>query len=483
MGAVDSHPVPWDRKRRYGVLAIVTLIYALNIADRFILSTLIEPIKAEFALSDSAIGFLTGSALAIFYCTAGLPLGLLADRMSRRTMLAWTLAFWSVFTALCGVAQNAGHLLLARIGVGVGEAGATPASHSILADYFHPSERIVAMSIFSLGIALGMAVGGIGGGMIAQAFGWRWSLILFACAGAPFLLLLALVREPPRGIFDPPRQAGGDRPGLLASLRFVRANRALLHILVGATIATFAGQGLVWWTPAFLARSHGFSVEEAGLYVGLMNGLGGGAALIGATLITVRLARGGMRGQCHFLAWVTLLIALTGAAAYAADTRGGRAAAAMAVRAVHQRSCRSHLGADAESGAARHARNHGRAVPVRRQYSGPCPGAAADRPRVGPAGRPHDPPRPVAARGARLIRARRPVERIAFPGGHSRILPRPPTPANPDQKVVRKPNRKLRPRRGDASLMKEAWLYASSLVRLVARTNSSASAFGPSSSR
>lgn len=322
MGAVDSHHGDGRAARRYGVLALVTLIYALNIADRFILSTLIEPIKAEFALSDSAVGFLTGSALAIFYCTAGLPLGLLADRMSRRTMLAWTLAVWSVFTALCGAAQSAGQLLIARIGVGVGEAGGTPASHSLLADYFPPTQRIVAMSIFSLGIALGMAVGGIGGGMIAQAFGWRWSLILFACAGAPFLLLLALVREPPRGAFDPPRQAGGDRPGLLAALRFVRGNRALLHILLGATIATFAGQGLVWWTPAFLARSHGFSVAEAGVHLGLMNGLGGGAALIGATLITVRLARGGMRGQCRFLAWVTALIALTGAAAYATDARG-----------------------------------------------------------------------------------------------------------------------------------------------------------------
>ncbi|WP_165191439.1 spinster family MFS transporter [Caulobacter soli] len=304
-------------RRRYWALLVMTLVYGMNIADRFVLSTLIEPIKHDFHLSDSAVGFLTGVALALFYTAAGLPLGALADRVNRRNMIIWALALWSAFTALCGLAQTFWHLLLARIGVGIGEAGGTPPSHSILADYFRPSERIVAMSIYALGIALGSAIGGIGGGMLAERFGWRQSLIIFACASAPVLLLLMTVREPKRGAADSGVGAEEPAAGLRASMAFIRGQRSLLHVLAGATIATFSGMGLVWWTPAFLGRSHGLTVGEAGAAVGLMSGVGGALALIVSTLITLRLARLPAKWQCHFLAWVTLLITIPGVAAHA----------------------------------------------------------------------------------------------------------------------------------------------------------------------
>src|SRR3546814_319317 len=152
---------PREGKGAYWALAVVTLVYAMNIADRFVLSTLIEPIKAEFQLSDASVGFLTGVALAIFYTAAGLPLGALADRANRRNMIMWAITIWSFFTALCGMAQNFWQLLFARIGVGIGEAGGTPPSHSILADYFKPSQRIVAMMVFTLGIAIGSGIGGV----------------------------------------------------------------------------------------------------------------------------------------------------------------------------------------------------------------------------------------------------------------------------------------------------------------------------------
>jgi MFS family permease len=306
--------------RRYWVLAVMTLVYAMNIADRFVLSTLIEPIKAEFHLSDSAVGFLTGVALALFYTTAGIPLGALADRVNRRNMIAWALAVWSVFTALCGLSQTFWQLLFARIGVGVGEAGGTPPSHSILADYFRPSERVVAMSVFALGTALGAGIGGIAAGLLAEAFGWRHGLIVFATASVPILLLLWTVREPKRGASDAEPITSGPHPTLRDALRFIRSQRALLHVIAGATIATFSGSGLVWWTPAFLGRSHGFTVGEAGTEVGLMNGVGGAAALVLATLITLRLARMDTKWQCHFLAWVTLLITIPGVAAYAVSS-------------------------------------------------------------------------------------------------------------------------------------------------------------------
>lgn len=306
--------------RPYWVLVVMTLVYAMNIADRFVLSTLIEPIKAEFGLSDSSVGFLTGVALAIFYTAAGLPLGILADRVRRRTMIAWALVLWSVFTALCGMAQTFWQLLLARIGVGIGEAGGTPPSQSILADYFKPADRIVAMSIYALGIALGSAFGGIGGGLLAERFGWRQALFVCALSSLPVLMLLFTVREPRRGAYDV-GEPTVSKPSVAETIRFIRSQRALIHIMAGATIATFSGMGLVWWTPAFLGRSHGFSVGEAGTLVGLMSGAGGAVALVATTLVTVRLARMDARWQCHFLAWVTLLITVPGVAAYAVSDR------------------------------------------------------------------------------------------------------------------------------------------------------------------
>src|SRR3546814_6128602 len=165
------------------------------------------------------------------------------------------------FTALCGMAQNFGQLLVARIGVGIGEAGGTPPSHSILADYFKPSQRIVAMMVFKLGIAIGSGIGGVGGGILAEKFGWRHALIIFSFASVPLLLMLMTIREPRRGAND----ASGSMPhgsSLRETLRFIRSQRALIHVIAGATIATFSGMGLIWWTPAFLSRSHGRSEEH-----------------------------------------------------------------------------------------------------------------------------------------------------------------------------------------------------------------------------
>jgi MFS family permease len=317
----QAHPSGVSMAGRYWVLVVMTLVYAMNIADRFVLSTLIEPIKAEFHLSDSAIGFLTGVALALFYVTAGLPLGALADRANRRNMIAWALSIWSIFTALCGFAQNFWQLLVARIGVGIGEAGGTPPSHSILADYFLPHERIVAMSIYALGVCLGSAIGGIGGGLLAEHFGWRHGLIIFATASIPALILLFTMREPRRGACDPSASVCETSPTFRESLRFIRSQRALVHVLAGGTVATFSGGGLVWWTPAFLARSHGFSVGDAGLEVGLMNGVGGGIAMVAATVLMLRLAKLDPKWQCYFAGLLTLLITIPGVLAHVVSDR------------------------------------------------------------------------------------------------------------------------------------------------------------------
>ncbi len=188
--------------RRWYVLLVLTLVYALSIADRFVMSTLIEPIKADLGLSDSSIGFLTGSSLAFFYVTAGLPLATLADRANRRTMIAVALGAWSVMTTLCGFAQNYWQLLLARIGVGVGEAGGTPPSASLLSDYFTSRRRALALSVYSVGASLGSMIGS-SAGYASDAWGWRAAFYVLGVPGVLVAVLVAItIREPERGRLD-----------------------------------------------------------------------------------------------------------------------------------------------------------------------------------------------------------------------------------------------------------------------------------------
>jgi MFS family permease len=174
---VATTSAPFDAARRWYVLGLLMLVYALNIADRFVMSTLIEPIKADLGLSDFSIAFLTGTALACFYVTAGLPLAYLADRANRRSLVAAALAAWSVMTAACGIVQNYWQMLVARIGVGVGEAGGTPPSVSLLSDYFPWRSRALAMSIYSLGLSLGSALG-TSAGFVSDAWGWRAAFLV-----------------------------------------------------------------------------------------------------------------------------------------------------------------------------------------------------------------------------------------------------------------------------------------------------------------
>jgi Major Facilitator Superfamily len=185
----DSAEPNW---RRWYALLVLTIVYASNIADRYVISTLIEPIRLEFRLSDSAVGFLTGTALAIFYTGLGLPLGLIADRVDRRKLVAFSMAVWSVMTAACGMTRSFTGLLISRIGVGIGEAGGTPASQSIIADLFPFSERALAYSIFALGAALGSMLGAVAGGAIAQDFGWRAAFLALGIPGVALALVVRL---------------------------------------------------------------------------------------------------------------------------------------------------------------------------------------------------------------------------------------------------------------------------------------------------
>jgi MFS family permease len=303
---------------RWYVLAVLTVVYALNIADRFSISTLLEPIRRELQLSDSGIAFLTGFALAMFYVTVGIPIAALADRANRRTILAVSLAVWSAMTALCGLARNYGELLLARFAVGIGEAGGTPPSTSLLADKFPPAARPMALTIFALGACLGSWLGSSVAGAAAERGGWRLAFLVLGIPGVVLALLVAVtVREPRRGQLDShgatnAMDATRLTPWAIArkladTARFMATQRSAVHLVAGGSVATFWSWGLMWWTPTFLQRSHQLSVGEAGRLLGLAHLIAGTAAtlLVGA-LMGLPKARD-PRFVARLLAWVTAL--------------------------------------------------------------------------------------------------------------------------------------------------------------------------------
>jgi MFS family permease len=306
---------------RWYVLGVLTLVYALNIADRFAISTLIEPIKTELALNDASVAFLTGVALALFYVTAGIPIATLADRTNRRNIVAAALVIWSGMTALCGVAQTYWHLLLARIGVGIGEAGGTAPSTSILADKFPAARRPLALTIFALGASLGSWLGSSVAGDLAERFGWRAAFLALGVPGiAVGVLVFLTVREPPRGALDA-AHVGAAPMSLRATLAFIASSRSTIHLLAAATVATFWSWGLMWWTPTFLVRSYGMTVGEAGRTLGPMHLIAGSAFTALAGWLMARPAAADPRHIVRLLACVTAATTVPSLLVYSGGSR------------------------------------------------------------------------------------------------------------------------------------------------------------------
>ena len=201
--------------RRY-VLGMLALVYVFNFTDRQILAILMQPIKEDLLLSDTQLGLLSGIAFALFYVTMGIPIARLADRYSRVNIISVSIFLWSLMTALSGLAGNFTQLLLARIGVGIGEAGCTPPAHSLLADYFARENRASALSIYSLGLPLGSVLGLMAGGWVAQIYGWRMAFFLVGLPGLVLALMVKFtIREPRRGLADGIREQ--ETPGVKSS--------------------------------------------------------------------------------------------------------------------------------------------------------------------------------------------------------------------------------------------------------------------------
>ncbi|MEM9054095.1 MAG: MFS transporter [Pseudomonadota bacterium] len=279
--------------RAYVLFALI-VVYTFNFIDRSLVSVLAEPIRETFGLSDFMMGMLAGPAFAIMYTLLGIPFAMLAERRSRTWIIAWAMAAWSAMTALCGIAQNATQFALARIGVGVGEAGCSPPSHSLISDYFPPEKRSSALGVFALGIPLGTMFAALGGAWIAsqESLNWRDAFIWMGLPGVLGAVVFKMtVKEPPRGYSDPggaAALAATKRPSLFAAFRVIGGKWSFWHVSLGGGIASFAGYGMGQFIPPFWMRAHGLDLMTAALIFGGVLGLSAGIGTFGSGLIADR---------------------------------------------------------------------------------------------------------------------------------------------------------------------------------------------------
>ena len=253
-------------------LGLLLVVYTLNFVDRQILSILMEPIRRDLHLTDSQLGLLSGLGFALFYAAAGLPIARLADRSSRNKIIAGSLALWSAATAVCGLTANFAQLLVARATVAIGESGAAPASHSMIADLFPHGKRATALAVLSCGVPIGILVGLIAGGWLNQMFDWRTAFVVVGLPGVILSIVVLLTLKEPLRL--------GASEGL-ATLSWREALATLFKIpaynflVIGAALHAFTSYGALQWTPAFMIRVHGLTSGEAGLALGLISGVTG----------------------------------------------------------------------------------------------------------------------------------------------------------------------------------------------------------------
>jgi MFS family permease len=303
---VDATPgvQPPASSYRYLVVFVLMVVYTLNFLDRQIVSILAEPIRKDLNLSDTQLGMLSGIFFAIFYTGFGIPIGWLADRARRVWIISGACALWSLFTVLCGTATNFVQLALFRMGVGIGEAGGSPPSYSLISDYFRPEERGTALALYSLGVPLGSMFGSALGGWIAAEHGWR---VAFYAMGLPGIvmavILLLIVREPKRGgldLFAAGKEAHEPPPPIWTAIGGFFSNRTLLLTGLGAGLSAFIGYAALTWNPPFLIRVKGMSLTEVAAYYSLVLGITGVIGTFGAGWLVDKL---GARDKRWF-AWV-----------------------------------------------------------------------------------------------------------------------------------------------------------------------------------
>jgi len=301
-------------------MVILAIVYMFNFVDRQILGILLPAVREEFQVSDSMLGLLAGTAFALFYVTLGIPVAVIADRWNRRNLIAVAVAIWSGMTALSGFAANFLQLALARVGVGIGEAGCSPPAHSMISDYYPPEQRSTAMGFYTVGISAGIMLAYLAGGWVVQNLGWREAFLI---VGLPGLLLAVIVRftvvEPERGASEN-RLDSGASPGVLAVLRFLLHRRSFAHMAVAAGLASLVGYAVIIFFPSFVDRSFEMDLVAIGTWLGLILGIAGGTGFFVGGYLADRIGRTGQRRSLLFLALVMLATTLLLVATFLAPT-------------------------------------------------------------------------------------------------------------------------------------------------------------------
>ena len=288
---------------KWYVLTVLTLVHVFNLMDRQIIVILQEHIKDELGISDTKLGLLSGFAFAVIYITLSIPIARWADLGNRKNIIALSLTVWSGMTALSGKAQNFLQLLLARIGVGIGEAGGTPPSYSMISDYFPPEKRATALSVFSAGAYIGILLGFISGGIIADLYGWR---IAFYALGIPGLIISILlyftVKEPIKGQLDSRKRIKSDL-SFVEVVKFLFGIKTFLLLAFAIGFQAFTTYSMGNFLPSFFRRVHSLEIETVGVVLGLAFGIGGGIGTLSGGYLADRLRKKDLR----WYIWVPLL--------------------------------------------------------------------------------------------------------------------------------------------------------------------------------
>ncbi|MFW0759024.1 spinster family MFS transporter [Pseudomonas sp. H11T01] len=285
--------------RTHYALFVLTSIYVFNHIDRQLMAILIEPVKAEFGISDTGIGLLSGVTFAVFYGLFGFPLGRLSDRIGRKPVIAACCIAWSVMTMACGMAGSFLTLVMARVGVAVGEAGGTAPSVAMVSELYPPGRRSTALSVLMLGSALG-AIFGLGlGGWLAQHYGWRFAFLLFGAPGIFLGVLLWLTVltpktvaiQTPAAVPAPLAQGPDTQEGWAKTLTHLFQTPSFIWLVLTGGAWAIAGYAMGTWSPSFLIRSHGLNLQEAGVLVGVAGGIGATVGTLTCGMVTDRMAR------------------------------------------------------------------------------------------------------------------------------------------------------------------------------------------------
>lgn len=281
----------YSERYKWFALIMLTLVGTFSFFDRQLIVILAEPIKQDLDLSDTQMGLMTGMAFAIFYCVMGIPIARFADTSNRRNIVVASLAIWSFMTSITGYVQGFTQMLLARIGVGIGEAGGTPSSQAMISDYFPIEKRPIAFAIYASGIYFGLFLGFALGGYFAETLGWRKAFQLVGLPGILFAILVYFtVKEPPRG-YSETTPISKNIQGLKSALLFLYSRKTFVYICAGASLHSFVGYAFAIWIASFFQRVHGMGIAEVGMALAISIGLGGAVGTFSGGYIVEKLAK------------------------------------------------------------------------------------------------------------------------------------------------------------------------------------------------